>query len=158
MENYWIELSTPVGPIVLYADDDAITWIDINGERAKPAGKSKPNAILKRAEKQMKEYFAGKRTQFDLPLAPSGTDFQMRVWKAMQKIPFGQVLTYGQLARVVNRPAASRAVGAACGRNPLPIVVPCHRVVGSTGSLTGFGGGLEMKQWLLEHEGIELKV
>jgi methylated-DNA-[protein]-cysteine S-methyltransferase len=157
VNSYWLELSTPVGKILLFADDAAITTIDISGEYSKPSGKPKPNDLLLRAAAQLKEYFAGQRETFDLPLAPSGTDFQTKVWRAMQKIPFGQTRTYGQLAAMVGNPSAARAIGAACGRNPLPIVIPCHRVVGSNGNLTGFGGGLEMKQWLLEHEGIVLK-
>jgi methylated-DNA-[protein]-cysteine S-methyltransferase len=108
---------------------------------------------LTRAQKQLAEYFAGKRENFDLPLKLRGTAFQQKVWKALERIPFGQTRSYGQIAKAVKSPAASRAVGAACGKNPLPIVVPCHRVVGSSGSLTGFGGGLAMKEWLLKHEG-----
>ena len=152
METYWMEIAAPVGKIIVMADDEAVTHIELSAKH-RPAGKPKLNAVLTRAQKQLVEYFTGKRENFDLPLKPEGTAFQQKVWKALAKIPFGQTRSYGQIAKAVNSPAASRAVGAACGRNPLPIVIPCHRVVGSTGSLTGFGGGLSMKEWLLKHEG-----
>jgi methylated-DNA-[protein]-cysteine S-methyltransferase len=109
--------------------------------------------LLDRVEAQLNEYFAGKRTTFDLPLEPSGTDFQLSVWKLLRKIPYGVTTSYGELARRLGDPKATRAVGAANGANPIPIIVPCHRVVGSKGELTGFGGGIERKRWLLEHEG-----
>ena len=156
METYWMEIAAPVGKIIVMADDEAVTHIEFSA-KYRPAGKPQLNAILTRAQKQLAEYFAGKREEFDLPLKLEGTAFQRKVWKALVKIPFGQTRTYGQIAKTVKSPAASRAVGAACGRNPLPIVVPCHRVVGSSGNLTGFGGGLAMKEWLLKHEGATLK-
>lgn len=104
------------------------------------------------ALRQLEAYFAGELKVFDLPLAPQGTPFQMKVWRTLQTIPHGQTWSYGQLARAIGQPSASRAVGAANGRNPLPIVIPCHRVVGSNGDLTGFGGGVEIKAALLEME------
>jgi methylated-DNA-[protein]-cysteine S-methyltransferase len=110
-------------------------------------------SLLDRVEAQLDEYFAGKRTTFDLPLEPRGTDFQLSVWELLRKIPYGVTTSYGELARRLGEPKASRAVGAANGANPIPIIVPCHRVVGSKGELTGFGGGIERKRWLLEHEG-----
>ena len=109
-------------------------------------------AVLDRAAAQLAEYFAGTRTTFDLPLAPRGTDFQRRVWRALGEIPFGTTISYGDLAIQLGDARATRAVGAANGRNPIPIVVPCHRVIGADGSLTGFGGGIERKRWLLDHE------
>jgi methylated-DNA-[protein]-cysteine S-methyltransferase len=109
--------------------------------------------VLDRVESQLNEYFGGSRTTFDLPLEPSGTDFQLNVWELLRKIPYGVTTSYGELARRLGDPKASRAVGAANGANPIPIIVPCHRVVGSKGELTGFGGGIERKRWLLEHEG-----
>lgn len=109
--------------------------------------------MLDRAERQLMEYFDGTRTTFDLPLEPSGTEFQLRVWELLRRIPYGVTTSYGVLARKLGDPQKSRAVGAANGANPIPIIVPCHRVVGSNGELTGFGGGLERKRWLLEHEG-----
>ena len=109
---------------------------------------------LREPREQLLAYFAGKRTTFDLPLAPAGTPFQLKVWNALAQIPFGSTWSYRDLAARVDAPKAVRAVGAANGRNPLPIVLPCHRVIGSDGSLTGFGGGLPLKQFLLEHEGV----
>jgi methylated-DNA-[protein]-cysteine S-methyltransferase len=100
----------------------------------------------------LQEYFRGERRTFDLPLAPRGTEFQMDVWRALQRIPYGETRSYSGIAREIGRPAAVRAVGAANGANPIPIVIPCHRVVGSNGSLTGFGGGIETKRWLLALE------
>jgi len=156
MQEYWAEIETPVGTLWLYATDEALVRVDSHGPR--PQGKANANTVLREAARQLEEYFAGRRTKFDLPLAPEGTDFQKKVWRAMQRIPYGQTESYGHLAHGVQSPAASRAVGAACGRNPLLIVIPCHRVVGADGSLTGFGGGLAMKEWLLEHEGNVFKV
>jgi len=108
--------------------------------------------VLRRAAAQLAEYFAGARRDFDVPLAPRGTGFQQRVWRELAKIPYGQTRSYGELARSLGRPTASRAVGAANGRNPISILVPCHRVVAGTGALTGYAGGLAAKRWLLEHE------
>jgi len=105
------------------------------------------------AIRQLKEYFAGTRRVFNLPLRMQGTAFQQRVWRELTKIPFGETWSYGQLAKRIDNPNGSRAVGLANGRNPIAIVVPCHRVIGADGSLTGFGGGIERKQWLLAHEG-----
>ncbi len=101
---------------------------------------------------QLREYFAGERLGFELALAPRGTPFRLAVWRQLARIPFGTTISYGELARRIGKPAASRAVGAANGANPLPIIVPCHRVIGASGRLTGFGGGLPAKQWLLDHE------
>ncbi len=114
----------------------------------------KYNQILTATEVQLKEYFAGQRTVFEIPLAPKGTDFQKRVWRELSKIPYGNFISYGEQARRIGRPKSARAVGAANGKNPIGIVIPCHRVLGSTGSLTGFAGGLEMKKQLLAIEGI----
>jgi methylated-DNA-[protein]-cysteine S-methyltransferase len=108
---------------------------------------------LPEVRRQLGEYFAGRRRDFDLPLAPRGTDFERRVWEALLAIPFGETRTYAEIARAIGHPDACRAVGRANGRNPIPIVIPCHRVIGSDGSLTGFGGGLDLKRLLLEHEG-----
>ena len=107
---------------------------------------------LDRAEVQLSQYFAGSRRDFDLDLDPAGTDFQLRVWQALRGIPYGQTVSYGQQAVSMGEPGAARAVGAANGRNPLSIVVPCHRVVSASGSLTGFAGGVQTKAWLLDHE------
>jgi methylated-DNA-[protein]-cysteine S-methyltransferase len=109
--------------------------------------------VLARARRQLEEYFAHARTTFDLPLDPVGSAFQLRVWSALRAIPYGTTLSYSDLARRLGDVRATRAVGAANGRNPIPIIVPCHRVVGAHGELTGFGGGIDRKRWLLEHEG-----
>jgi methylated-DNA-[protein]-cysteine S-methyltransferase len=104
------------------------------------------------AEAQLRSYFAGERTTFDLPLAPRGTPFQLRVWEALREIPYGETATYGELAAAVGKPSAVRAVGAANGSNPIAVIVPCHRVIGADGTLTGYGGGLERKRILLDLE------
>ena len=105
---------------------------------------------------QLLEYFAGRRKAFDVPLAPKGTPFQLAVWNALLEVPYGETVTYAELARRIGRPAAVRAVGAANGANPIPVIIPCHRVIGSNGTLTGYGGGIERKQWLLALEGRRL--
>jgi methylated-DNA-[protein]-cysteine S-methyltransferase len=108
--------------------------------------------VLARAATQLAEYFAGARRVFDVPLAPRGTDFQQGVWRELARIPYGETRSYGELARVLGRPSASRAVGAANGKNPISILVPCHRVIAGSGALTGYAGGLDAKRWLLAHE------
>ncbi|MCL2393431.1 MAG: methylated-DNA--[protein]-cysteine S-methyltransferase [Acidimicrobiaceae bacterium] len=110
------------------------------------------DAAMRGAREQLEEYFAGSRTGFDLPIDPAGTPFQEQVWAALREIPYGHTLGYGELARRIGRPNAARAVGAANGRNPIFIVIPCHRVIGANGSLTGFGWGTDCKSWLLDHE------
>lgn len=148
---------SPVGPLLLAADDDGLHVVEFHESRHRVRRgddwREGDHAVLRRARQQLDEYFAGRRQQFDLPLAPRGTEFQRAVWHALATIPFGETVSYAQLATRVGRPSAMRAVGAANGRNPLPIVLPCHRVIGADGSLTGFGGGLPTKQFLLELEG-----
>ena len=122
----------------------------------KDDGSGPAAAVLARAREQLNEYFARTRTTFDLPLDPAGSAFERRVWDALRAIPYGSTVSYGELARRLGDPRATRAVGAANGKNPIPIIVPCHRVVGARGELTGFGGGLDRKRWLLEHEGAAL--
>lgn len=150
-----MNVRSPVGPLQLYAADGKLMWLRLP-ERRGPAGGDAAVAtrdeVLVRTAEQLAEYFAGARRAFDLPLAPPGTAFQAQVWRALLKIPFGDTRSYGQLARTIRRPSASRAVGAANGSNPIAIIVPCHRVIGSSGALTGYGGGLDMKRWLLAHE------
>ena len=149
-------IDSPVGPLMLAADDNALRHIEFR-DNCHPADRRDwhggDNEVLQAAQQQLGEYFAGKRETFDLPLAPRGTPFQREVWFALASIPYGQTASYAQLALRVDRPAATRAVGAANGRNPLPIVLPCHRVIGADGSLTGFGGGLPTKRVLLRLEG-----
>ncbi len=153
--NY-VYLQTPIGPLLLAGNDDALVTIRFadNGQPAPVEADWVPTAtpVLDQAVRQLAEYFVGQRQHFDLPLAPQGTPFQRAVWRHLQEIPYGEKISYGELARRVGNPKASRAVGAANGANPLPIVVPCHRVIGANGSLTGFGGGLPVKKMLLALE------
>src|SRR5688572_12192877 len=153
---------SPVGELLLSADDTGLTgvWFEPTGGRVASPDRRRAavasdaaSRILDAARAQLAAYFAGGLRSFDLPLAPRGTPFERRVWEALRDIPFGRTVSYGELARIIGEPGAARAVGAANGRNPLPIVVPCHRVIGADGSLVGFGGGLPRKRWLLEHEG-----
>ncbi|KAB7770123.1 methylated-DNA--[protein]-cysteine S-methyltransferase [Xanthomonas maliensis] len=149
---------SPIGALTVAADADGLRHILFAQNRHDARGRASwqhaPDATLVRAARtQLLDYLHGGRRQFDLPLAPLGTPFQLQVWQSLAQIPFGQTWSYVQLARAVGRPGASRAVGAANGRNPLPIVLPCHRVIGANGALTGFGGGLPTKQALLALEG-----
>lgn len=150
-------IDSPVDPLLLAADQHGLRLIEFHTPRHPMAQvadwREGDNAILQAARMQLEEYFAGTRTTFELPLAPQGTAFQKEVWHALADIAYGQTISYAQLAQRVGKPSAMRAVGAANGRNPLPIVLPCHRVIGTDGSLTGFGGGLPTKQFLLELEG-----
>jgi methylated-DNA-[protein]-cysteine S-methyltransferase len=160
----YTRLPTPLGELVLTASDTALTgvyfptsrrgpppthsagWVEDNGNG--PAGE-----LLARVRQQLTEYFARTRTTFDLPLEALGSAFEHRVWNALRTIPYGVTVSYSEMARRLGDVYATRAVGAANGKNPIPIIVPCHRVVGAKGELTGFGGGLARKRWLLEHEG-----
>ena len=147
--------ASPVGRLLLAADPEGLSLISFpSGSRMqRPApGWQQDDGALAAALSQLAEYFAGTRQTFSLPLRPTGTAFQLSVWSALREIPFGATLSYGELARRIGRPSAARAVGAANGANPLPIVVPCHRVIGADASLTGFGGGLDTKRFLLAHE------
>ncbi len=141
--------TSPVGDIQLHADADG----RLTGLYLRHDGTGAPDGPFDAAREQLDAYFAGELERFDLRLAPAGTAFQLRVWEELQRIPFGETISYGELADRVGRPGAARAVGTANGRNPLAIVVPCHRVIGSDGALHGFAGGLERKRWLLAHEG-----
>jgi methylated-DNA-[protein]-cysteine S-methyltransferase len=144
-------VDTPIGPVGLVASDTALHAVLFDGGRIRPEGDS---PVLTEAARQLDAYFTGELVTFDLPLELHGTDFQRRCWAALATIPYGQTVSYGEQARRLGLgPDAARAVGAANGRNPLPIVLPCHRVLGADGSLTGFGGGLHVKRYLLEHEG-----
>lgn len=144
-------IKTPIGPLTLQADEAAVTAIRFGAGGAQDA-----SPLLDAAEAQLREYFAGTRRTFDLPLAPRGTAFQQRVWAALRAIPYGETRTYGELAAAIGSPNASRAVGMANHRNPIPIIIPCHRVIGANGTLTGYAGGLEIKRRLLALEGINI--
>ena len=149
---------SPIGPLTLVAEDGALTGLYMQAQRHAPehvvlGDPGDPAAEpFASAASQLTAYFAGQLTTFDLPLAPAGTPFQRRVWTALQAIPYGQTWSYGQLARKIGSDSASRAVGLANGRNPIAVVIPCHRVIGSDGSLTGYGGGLDRKRFLLDLE------
>jgi len=156
---YRTVMESPVGPLTLVASDKglrAVLW-ECDAPTRVRLGEvlddiDDPNGVLAAAEEQLDEYFAGSRCEFDLPLDPDGTDFQHNAWDALCTIPFGETVSYGEQARRMGDVRKARAVGAANGRNPLSIIVPCHRVVGADGSLTGFAAGLETKAWLLDHE------
>ena len=154
---YYTEMACPLGTLVLEGDGRALTRVRFPGEAANAgqAARIRDREPFAAAIAQLQEYFAGTRRRFDLPLAPRGTPFQLKVWRELLKIPYGSTITYAELARRAGNDKACRAVGAANGRNPLPIVVPCHRVIGADGSLTGFGGGIGAKRRLLEMEGAE---
>ncbi|MFA6236525.1 MAG: methylated-DNA--[protein]-cysteine S-methyltransferase [Bacteriovorax sp.] len=152
--NYSMKINSPIGHLYLIANDQALISLDnVSTDNFKQATKSDTHKILKLASKQLDEYFSGKRENFDLPIEPHGTPFQQKAWKALMKIPYGKVWSYGEQAKFLKSPKASRAVGGANGANPIPIIIPCHRVVGSTGKLTGYSGGMKMKIDLLKHEG-----
>lgn len=149
-------MPSPIGDLLLAGDDDALHIVHFQGgvRPTKPRPGWEPDAKpFREAMRQLNAYFAGKLKAFDLPLSPQGTEFQLKVWKTLLTIPYGETWSYGDIARRIHRPAAFRAVGAANGQNPIPVIIPCHRVVGSDGSLTGFGGGLPIKQQLLALEG-----
>ena len=164
MHTVFTRLPTPLGELLLTASDTALTGVYFPTSRRGPApthhvdwmeadAHGPASELLARAKQQLTEYFARTRTTFDLPLEALGSAFEHRVWNALRTIPYGATTSYGELARRLGDAHATRAVGAANGKNPIPIIVPCHRVVGAKGELTGFGGGLDRKRWLLEHEG-----
>ncbi|MBN8809457.1 MAG: methylated-DNA--[protein]-cysteine S-methyltransferase [Sphingomonas sp.] len=150
-------LPSPVGALKIVANDAAIVailWENDRADRVRLGAmrEARDHPLLVEASRQLTDYFAGRRTRFDLPLAPQGTAFQQSVWAALLTIPFGETRSYADIARALGRPTATRAVGAANGRNPISIVTPCHRVIGTNGSLTGFAGGLTGKRYLLDLE------
>ena len=158
MSRTHVVVDSPIGPMTVVADGEAIVGVWMDDQRHLPPNEkfghpdTGNSVVLKEAERQLGEYFSGDRTDFELPLAPDGTAFQRRVWDALCEIPYGETISYGELARRIGQPSASRAVGLANGKNPISIVVPCHRVIGSSGKLVGYGGGLERKHTLLELE------
>lgn len=156
---WYTEVDTPIGQLVVASEDDAIMGVYMESHRHGPVDRDSwlPDVngvrpVLNAARTQLAEYFSGKRVAFKLKLRARGTEVQQTVWRALSDIPFGETRSYGEIAATIGNPKASRAVGAANGRNPISIIVPCHRVIGSNGSLTGFGGGIERKEWLLAHE------
>lgn len=152
----WTEVPSPIGPIRLTAGPDALTGVFMlkhkYGPDGFPAEDRGESAVLAEAARQLSAYFRGALREFNLPLAPEGSAFQRQVWEQLRRIPFGETISYLTLARRIGDARHVRAVGTANGRNPISIIIPCHRVVGSDGSLVGYGGGLERKRWLLDHE------
>ena len=157
-ETVWENVASPLGPLIVLASDNGVHAIAFEGDRTEQAKINLPRAvnhpIINAAVEQLAMYFDGTLQVFDLPLDLRGTDFQKRVWKLLLDIPFGETRTYGDLARTLGNAGASQAVGAANGKNPVAIVVPCHRVIGASGHLTGYAGGMEKKKFLLTHEGV----
>ena len=147
LTGYWLQ--TEIGRLFLADNGEALVRIDFTANSVPADWRLGESALLRRAAAQLEEYFAGERTAFDLPLAPAGTDFQLEVWRALLDIPYGETRSYRQIAEAVGRPAACRAVGGANHRNPLSLVIPCHRVIGADGGLVGYGGGLDRKRSLL---------
>ena len=158
MTTYYTFLDTPIGSLLLAGGGQTLTRVGFarDGEPEKPgAAWVRDDARFATVIAQLLDYFAGNRREFSLDLLPHGTEFQKKVWKVLQSIPYGETRSYGWLASAIGNPSAARAVGAANGANPIPIIVPCHRVIGSSGALTGFGGGIPVKKFLLELEGVK---
>jgi O-6-methylguanine DNA methyltransferase len=152
-------LPSPLGPILLVGTDDALEGLYLvdHGSVPEPSRSWRADdGALAGTRTELDEYFAGDRTAFEVPVRPAGTSFQQEVWQALCDIPYGQTLGYGELAATIGRPSAFRAVGAANGSNPISIIIPCHRVIGANGTLTGYGWGVDQKAWLLTHEGARI--
>ena len=153
--RYQTKIDSPIGTLTLVAEDAALTEVrfpnDSHDDDIDMVDVA-DHAVLQQAADELGEYFSGTRVDFDVPLDPRGTEFQLAAWSALRTIPYGETVSYGEQAKRLGDPGKARAVGAANGRNPLPIIVPCHRVVGANGHLTGFGGGIAAKAWLLDHE------
>ena len=149
-EQTYFTYLTPLGPMTVASDGTAVTHVLFGTHVLE--GRAAPTELTNRTANELQEYLAGKRTAFDIPLAPAGTEFQRAVWKALQNIPYGQTRSYADIAAVVGNPKATRAVGSANNRNPIAVLIPCHRVVGANGKLTGYAGGLALKQRLLDLE------
>lgn len=148
-------VDSPIGPLTLTAKDGRINGLHMEDATHRPTDWSdwkRDDAQFKEARRQVEAYFDGDLQRFDLPLLMEGTEFQRSVWRGLQTIPYGRTMSYGEMAAQVGNPKACRAVGLANGRNPVAVIVPCHRVIGANGTLTGFGGGLDRKEWLLKHE------
>jgi len=152
---FFTSLDSPVGALFLTSNGEAITELFMEKHKGEPKPIDewrRDDDLFREAADQLRAYFAGELTEFDLPLATAGAPFQRRVWAELRKIPYGSTISYGELARRMGNPNAARAVGAANGSNPISIIIPCHRVIGSNGKLTGYGGGIERKKFLLEFE------
>lgn len=162
MTTYYLLHDSPLGELLLVCNGEAITDLHITAGKYVPPVRSdwrrdEDHPVLQQARRELEAYFAGKLRTFSVPLAPRGTDFQMHAWAALSRIPYGETRSYGQQAQAIGRPKAVRAVGAANGKNPIGIIVPCHRVIGADGRMTGYAGGLENKEFLLKLEGSALR-
>ncbi len=153
-----LTVETPLGTVVLVAGERAVEELRLPGDASAGTVPERRTPLLGRAEKELQEYFRGERRVFDLPLAPAGTPFQQRVWEELCRIPYGRTASYGEIARRIGLPKGFRAVGQANHRNPIPILIPCHRVIAAHGALGGYGGGLDIKIRLLKHEGTPVEV
>ena len=157
MTTFYTTFESPVGPLLLMSDGTSLTGLHTDSDKHRPAMRpdwirDERAAPFAEVKAQLRAYFEGRLNEFDLPLAPQGTEFQSRVWQELRGIPYGETISYAELARRIGNPKASRAVGHANARNPISIIVPCHRVIGADNSLTGYAGGLERKRALLAHE------
>ena len=150
--QFQTRLDSPLGTLLISSTDETITAIDFDADDRTP-NTDKDHPLLSEASQQLRQYFTGDLSKFDLPFVATGTDFEQTVWQKLMDIPYGQTLSYGQLAQKLGDPNKVRAVGRANGQNPISIIIPCHRVIGANGHLTGYGGGIERKKWLLQHEG-----
>jgi methylated-DNA-[protein]-cysteine S-methyltransferase len=149
----WSVVYSPIGGVGVAVDAGGVCAVSFGAEAAPGDGGRARPPVLVEAERQLRGYFAGERTEFDLPMAvPRGSEFERAVWAAIAAIPYGETRSYGEIARAVGEPGGAQAVGTACNRNPVPIIVPCHRIIGADGKLVGFGGGLHRKRWLLQLE------
>ncbi|NGP76041.1 methylated-DNA--[protein]-cysteine S-methyltransferase [Balneolaceae bacterium YR4-1] len=151
MDKYFLD--TPIGYLHLIATEDALVELSYVKHKTRQHPAKPSSGIIDKTVQQLSEYFNGERKEFSLPLAPEGTDFQMEVWKQLQEIPYGSTTTYSKLSQKMENPKAIRAIGRANGQNPIPIIIPCHRVIGANDKLVGYAGGIETKRWLLQHEG-----
>jgi methylated-DNA-[protein]-cysteine S-methyltransferase len=150
--SYYTTVDSPIGALLLISDGEALTGLYMEPHGDQAGGAVHDEAPLAGPVEQLRAYFAGELTSWDVPLKPAGTEFQRRVWAELAHIPYGHTTSYGEIATTLGNPTASRAVGLANGRNPISVILPCHRVIGADGSLTGYGGGLPRKRWLLDHE------
>jgi methylated-DNA-[protein]-cysteine S-methyltransferase len=150
--SYYTTIDSPIGALLLCSDGDALTGLFMEPHSDQAGGAVPDEKPFRAVIEQLRAYFAGESTTFDVPLTPHGTEFQRKVWAELLTIPYGHTVSYGEIATTLGNPLSSRAVGLANGRNPISVIVPCHRVIGADGSLTGYGGGLPRKRWLLDHE------
>lgn len=151
----WASMESPIGRLTILADEQGLTEVRFMNNRSPlPPGSGQSNEWIAQAIEQLKAYFDSRLTSFELPLSLRGTNFQRGVWAQLQKISYGSTASYGQIAAAIDKPKAARAVGMANNKNLIPIIIPCHRIIGSNGALTGFAGGLDAKRWLLRHEGL----